>query len=55
MMAFDKVCFPVSNRGTDPRGLGRFTWMEFNGLGGVKRQRTVQLSVCCLEVSFLSI
>jgi len=35
MMAFDKVCFWVSKRGVDHRGLGRYSWMNFSGIGGV--------------------
>ena len=35
MMAFDEVCFRVSKRGVDHRGLGRYSWMEFSGIGGV--------------------
>jgi len=35
MMAFDEVCFRVSKRGIDHRGLGRYSWMEFSGIGGV--------------------
>jgi hypothetical protein len=48
MMAFDEVCFRVSKRGVDRRGLGRYSWMEFNGIGGVK---TTCITAYCPVIS----
>jgi hypothetical protein len=48
MMAFDEVCFQVPNRGVDQRGLGRYSWMEFSGIGGVK---TTCVIAYCLVIS----
>jgi len=36
MMAFDEVSHRISDRGQDDRGLGRWSSMELNGIGGMK-------------------
>jgi len=35
-MAFDSVSFRISDREQDSRGLGRWSWMDLNGVGGLK-------------------
>ena len=50
-MAFDEVSYHVSDRNQDERGLGRWSWMELNGVGGTKT--TIITAYCPVNSSGL--
>jgi len=48
-MAFDEFSHRISNRGQDGRGLGRWSWMELGGIGGLKT--TIITAYCPVNTS----
>jgi len=50
-MAFDEFSHSISNRGQDGRGLGRWSWMELSGIGGLKT--TIITAYCPVNSSGL--